>query len=164
MWNSSKAILAIVLPTLLLGCAMSSSARLPAADRHIARTATVLANTTDADSLAAAGVLNLLTHHDQSLSLLYQATAAAPTRADLVWLQIQICQAVLPCDSEPMERHLRQLDPANGVTWMNALVRADLSKNDAEKDAALEAISRSDRVDIYWTTLVAHLSRAVAQT
>jgi hypothetical protein len=37
--------------------------------------------------------------------------------------------------------------------------------NDAKgTDAALTAISRSERVDIYWTTLIAHLSRAVAQT
>jgi hypothetical protein len=31
-------------------------------------------------------------------------------------------------------------------------------------DAVLTAISHSERVDIYWTTLIAHLSRAVAKT
>ena len=31
-------------------------------------------------------------------------------------------------------------------------------------DAALTAIGRSERVDVYWTTLISHLSRAVAQT
>jgi hypothetical protein len=32
------------------------------------------------------------------------------------------------------------------------------------KDAALTAISHADHVDIYWTTLIAHLWRAIART
>jgi hypothetical protein len=67
-------------------------------------------------------------------------------------------------DPEPMERRLRELDPANGAGWLGALARAD-SQNDTEaKDAALAALGRSQRVDVYWTTLIAGLSRTVAQT
>jgi hypothetical protein len=55
------------------------------------------------------------------------------------------------------------LDPANGAGWLDTLARASASKDDAATDAALAAIARSDRVDIYWTTLVARLSRAAAR-
>jgi hypothetical protein len=114
--------------------------------------------------LAAAGLLSLDKHRDQSVSLLGRATAAAPERADLVWLQSQVCLKVSPCDPEPMERRLRKLDPFNGVGWMGALARANASKNDEATDAAIAAVGHSDRVDIYWTTLIARLSRAAVRT
>jgi hypothetical protein len=63
-----------------------------------------------------------------------------------------------------MERRLRVLDPSNGAGWMGALARAHASKDFVGMDAALAALSHTERVDIYWTTLVAHLSRAAAQT
>jgi len=47
---------------------------------------------------------------------------------------------------------------------MGALARADATGDFAAMDAALLAISTSDRVDIYWTTLIAHLSRAASQS
>jgi hypothetical protein len=47
---------------------------------------------------------------------------------------------------------------------MGALNRADSSKNEEAKDAALTAIASSARVDIYYTTLIARLSRATAET
>jgi hypothetical protein len=128
------------------------------------RTATALARQTDADSLAAAGLFSLSFHREDSLALLARATAAVPERPDLVWLQAQVCSEVTGCDPEPLERHLRELDPSNGASWMGALVRANSAKNDEARDAALAAIGHSDRVDIYWTTLVARLSRATAQT
>jgi len=63
-----------------------------------------------------------------------------------------------------MERKLRELDPSNGAGWLGALARAD-SQNDTEaKDAALAALGRSQRFDVYWTTLTAGLSRAAART
>jgi hypothetical protein len=46
---------------------------------------------------------------------------------------------------------------------MGALARADAASDVAAMDAALLAISTSDRVDIYWTTLIAHLSRAASK-
>jgi hypothetical protein len=63
-----------------------------------------------------------------------------------------------------MERRLRALDPSNGAGWLGTLARADASKDSVGVDAALAALSHTERVDIYWTTLIAHLSGAVAQT
>jgi hypothetical protein len=156
--------IAIGLSSLLISCAASPEAKIAADKRHLQRVATALAQRTDADSLAAAGLLSLPSRPDDSLTLIGRATAAAPGRPDLVWLQAQVCQEVTRCDPEPMERHLRELDPSNGAGWMGALARANSSRNDEAMDVALAAIGRSSRVDIYWTTLIAGLSRATAQT
>jgi hypothetical protein len=124
----------------------------------------MLATKTDADSLAASGLLGVATHRDASLALIRRAVEAAPDRPDLVWLQAQVCGESPPCNPEPIERHLRELDPTNGAGWMGVLARADVSKDDGATNAALTAISHTERVDIYWTTLIAHLGRATAQT
>jgi hypothetical protein len=118
---------------------------------------------TDADSLAAAAVMSI-GNREQSLSLLARATAAAPERADLVWLQALRCAQVTSCDPAPIEHRLRELDPTNGTGWWSAMARAGAAHNTEDADAALAAISHSERVDIYWTTLIAHLSRAFAKT
>jgi hypothetical protein len=134
------------------------------ATRRIDETIAALAQMTDADSLAAAGIMSMGKHSDQSLALLARATAAAPDRPDLVWLRALRCGQLPPCDPEPIERRLRELDPMNGAGWWGALARAGAAHDSEGIDAALAAISHSDRLDIYWTTLVAHLGRAVANT
>lgn len=156
--------LLIVLPLLLSGCATSPEARAARAQRHAEQAANLLASKSDADSLAAAGLLSLQNDRERSLPLLALATQAAPARPDLVWLQVEVCQKVSSCDPEPMERRLRALDPSNGAGWMGALARANESNDFVAVDAALEAIGHTERSDIYWTTLIAHLSRAAAQT
>jgi hypothetical protein len=154
----------LVLTAFIVACATSPDARLSQAERHSERAILALAKKTDADSLAAAGLLSLQGHRNDSLALFDRAVAASPARPELVWLQAQNCRAAPPCDPEPMERRLRELDPANGAGWLGALARAD-SQNDAgAMDVALAALGRSQRVDVYWTTLVAGLSGAVAQT
>ena len=150
----------LVVTLLLHGCAVSPQKSAERGQLHSRQAAAKLEKATDADSLAAAG---LLSDRDRSLVLLTKATEAAPQRADLAWLQAQFCQEVAGCDPEPIERGLRGLDSSNGAGWMGELVRANAAK-DAARDAALEAISHSDRVDIYWTTLIARLSRAAAGT
>jgi len=122
-----------------------------------------LARRADADSLAAAGLLGA-GHPEKESQLLTRATTAAPERADLVWLRIQACQRQPACDSEPLERRLRARDPDNGAAWLGALARADALHDEPAKDAALAAISRAARVDIYWTTLIARLGHAAART
>jgi hypothetical protein len=162
-WGLRCAV-AIGLSSILVGCATSPTADRATADPHWQRAAVVLAMKTDADSLAAAGLLSLPSHRDESLSLIARALEAAPERPDLVWLQAQVCGESPSCNPEPIERHLRELDPSNGAGWMGALARADSSKDDEARDAALAAIGQSDRVDIYWTTLGARLGRATART
>jgi len=132
--------------------------------RHAEQTIAALTQMTDADSLAAAGLLSAGKHRDQSISLIGRAAAAAPERADLAWLEVQVCNEIAPCNPEPIELRLRELDPSNGAGWLGPLARASVANNDAARDAALTALSRSDRVDFYYTTLVAHLSRAVVRT
>jgi hypothetical protein len=164
MKSPIRAVLLIALPLLLMGCAPSPAARAARAQRHAEQAAIVLADSSDADSLAAAGLLSLQSARDRSMPLLTDATRAAPERPDLVWLQIEVCQKVSWCDPEPMERRLLVLDPSNGAGWMGALARANASQDFVAVDAALAALSHSERVDIYWTTLIAHLSRAAAHT
>jgi hypothetical protein len=88
----------------------------------------------------------------------------APERSDLLWLHIQLCEADASCDPEPLESRLQILDGQKGAGWLGALARAGKRGDEAEKAAALAAIARSERMDIYWTTLVARLSRRVAST
>ena len=115
----------------LLGSPALSETEEARAARHTEGAITALTHLTDADSLAAAGLLNLAKHNDQSLSLIARATAAAPERADLAWLLAQVCRQLAPCDPEPVERRLRVLDPSNGAGWLGALARDSAARNDA---------------------------------
>jgi hypothetical protein len=156
--------MAICMSSLIMFCPTLRATQLSKTERHLQRAATALAKKSDADSLAAAGLLNLSISRRGSLTLIARATSTTPNRPDLVWLEAMACLAVPGCDPEPIERRLRELDPSNGAGWMGALNRADSSKNSEAKDAALTAIGNSDHVNVYYTTLVARLSRATAET
>jgi hypothetical protein len=142
----------------------SSDALIAKARKRTDQTVVALAQKSDADSLAAAGIMSIGNRRDQSLALLTRAVAAAPERPDLIWLQSLRCGQVPTCDPLPIEQRLRELDPSNGAGWWGAIARAGAAHDTEGTDDALTAISRSTRVDIYWTTLIAHLSRAVADT
>ena len=158
-----KAI-SIGLCSILVSCAASRPAESNRRERDLERAVDVLARRSDADSLAAAGILSLTSLRHDPLNLLARASTAAPGRADLLWLQIRACIDTPECDPEPIERRLRALDPANGTGWLVDLMRASAAKDSVASDAILAGIGRSDRVDIYWTTLIAHLTRATART
>ena len=145
---------------LLAGCASS----MVTMERHRERAVAPLQRQSDADSLAAAGLFQVPKNRAQALDLLARAEAAEPTRADLVWLRLQVCQAETSCDPQPEEQKLRALSPTNGAGWLGALERAAHEKDDAAMDAALAAIAHTERVDIYWTTLIGRLSTAAART
>jgi hypothetical protein len=149
---------------LACGTVSASSASESSLDKHIEQAIVALKRNTDADSLAAAALLSVSEHRDQSLLLIARATAAAPDRADLQWLHAQLCRQLSPCDPQPIDRRLQELDPLNGAGWFGALSRASASNDEAAGEEALAAISHSERVDIYWTTLIAPLSRAAAKT
>jgi hypothetical protein len=156
--------IAIGLSLILVGCASSHPTESPRGQRDIDRATDALAKRSDADSLAAAGLLSLTSLRHDPLDLLARATAAAPDRPDLLWLQIRACLDTPACDPEPIERRLRQLDPDNGTGWLVDLTRASAAKDYTASDAILAGVGRSDHVDIYWTTLIAHLTRATART
>jgi hypothetical protein len=160
---SKFALVACILSLSSIGIGSYQAKEAVAAGR-IEPTIAALKLDSDADSMAATGLLSLDKHPGQTLPLISRAAAAAPQRADLLWLQVEVCQKVSPCHPEPMEQQLLELEPSNGAGWFGALARAHASKDDEARDAALSAIAHSGRVDIYWTTLTAHLSRAAART
>jgi hypothetical protein len=75
-----------------------------------------------------------------------------------------ICQKTPGCDTQPFEAKVRNLDPSNGAGWLGALSRAAAAKDDDATNAALRAISQTDRVDIYYTKLIGTLSPKVVHT
>jgi hypothetical protein len=155
---------AMSLSLALMSWATSTAAKETEGDMQLKRAAASLIRRADADSLAAAGLLSLSTNKENALALIARATELEPERADLAWLHTEVCGGITSCDPEPIERRLHELDPTNGAAWLGALVRAKSSRNDEARDAALAAIGHSDRVDIYWTILIARLSRATEQT
>lgn len=163
MRNSSLLFFAVALLP-IIGCAASPEPLAEDAKARMARAAELLTKRADADSQAAAGLLNTLNHPDQSLRQVAQATLKAPERADLAWLHMQLCLTDSTCDPEPLELRLRGLDEKNGAGWLGALARASKRGDEEAKSAALAAIGRSERVDTYWTTLIARLTRQVAST
>lgn len=119
----------------------------------------------DPDSLVAGAlVADFLAGSPNStaLELTARAVAAAPDRADLALLQLQLCENAPGCDALALETRLRQLDPQNGITWTYALARADRDNQSAAWLAARDGLAQSTRVDLYWTRTVTHLATAVA--
>jgi hypothetical protein len=166
MARLSPAICLALLPMLLQGCA-SSVDRL---NSQISRSVVTLERQQDADSLAAAALLsgNDIFGKGQkdrkhAASLIARATATAPDRADLAWLQAAICQQTPSCDALPFEVRVRTLDPSNGIGWLGGLARSWAANDDAGTNKALRAIAQSDRVDIYYTRLIAKLTPKVAE-
>jgi hypothetical protein len=162
--SATLTVLSAYILLLVCSACASSDALIAKAQKHTDQTIAALSQMTDADSLAAAGLMSIGNHGDQSLRFLALATAATPDRADLLWLRAMRCAQLPPCDPKPIEQRLRELDPTNGAGWWAAMARAGVTHDSEGTDTALAAISRSQRVDIYWTTLIAHLSRAVANT
>ena len=128
----------------------------------------ILKTRQDVDSLAAAGLLTDPHDANRAMTLLARATALAPDRADLVWLEAQVCAAVAQrggtCDPAPMEGRLRSLAPANGAAWFGDLSRAATAADSKAQEVALDRIAHSDSVDIYWTRLIASLTPPVVAT
>jgi hypothetical protein len=150
--------------TLLMGCAAAPKTGTGKTELHIKAAVAVLSKAADADSLAAAALLNLEGHPDHAWPLIERAVAKAPARTDLVWLQIQICQVTAHCEPAPIENRLRVLDNGNGFGWMGQLTRAIAAKDEAASLAALTALGHTEHFDIYWTTLNARLALAAIRT
>ena len=126
---------------------------------NLERTAATLAQREDADSLAAAALL-LLPARDEARALLVKATALAPQRADLAWLNTQICMIGEGCDRNAAQARFRAADPGNGVSWMADIDAAMLAGQEQDVDRLLGLIGTSARVDIYWNPLINHLAGA----
>jgi len=101
---------------------------------------------------------------EPALVLVEGAAQRAPERTDIAWLQVQLCLRVTGCQPEPLEARLRKLDPGNASAWVGALARARQGKDTAAENAILDVMSRAQRFDIYWNSLVSHLTIALNQT
>ena len=124
-----------------------------------------LAARADPDSLAAsavfAGELSGFAS-GPSLDLAARAVAAAPDRADLAFLQLQLCESNPACDAAPLELRQQQLDPQNGIGWSYTLVRADRANDGVAWRRARDGLARSKRVDLYLHQIVSRLASAAA--
>jgi hypothetical protein len=136
-------------------------------DAQLRSLQSALAKRGDADSLAASALFNQAIagySSGDSLALAARAVAAAPARADLAFVQLQLCETSPQCDPAPLEAHLLQLDPQNGVGWTYALQRADHAKDQAARATAFYGLAQAKRVDLYWNAIVSHLATASAGT
>jgi len=156
----------VLLAGLSAGCATSPGHLSPADQKHLTQAIAVLEHRSDADSLAARALALrfIQPKPDLVLPLLVRAAALEPRRADLTWLEIESCQQAPGCDAGAAEARLRALDPSNGAGWIGALSRADAAGDDAASVAALAQLAKSQRIDTFWTTLIAHLTRTLAST
>jgi hypothetical protein len=135
-----------------------------AMESALTKAASALAGRSDPDSLAAAALLAQVTDPARAEQLAGRASAAAPKRAELLWLHGQLCRDVPGCDRKPIDARLHALDPQNGALYLPPLQDAGRDKNEAESDRLLAALAGSKKIDFYWNPLIAHLSRAVIAT
>lgn len=144
----------------LAACAADAPRENAALEAKWSRTVAALTAAGDADSLAAAAVLDFRDSARQ-LALLARAVALASDRADLVWLEIRACSRTDGCDATPYVQALHVLDPDNGAAWVPLLDQAT-HRNDAEAlRRYLTAVGAAKRFDIYWNTSIVHLTRAL---
>ncbi len=120
--------------------------------------------TTPADLLLADAMRRQLVEGAGAALLLVEGAAQrAPSRPDIVWLQIALCRMVPGCQPEPLEARLRRLDPGNGIVWLGPLAKAQQQKDVAAENEILDVMSRSQRFDIYWNSLAARIAVARSQ-
>ncbi|HEV8331855.1 MAG TPA: hypothetical protein VGQ22_10585 [Steroidobacteraceae bacterium] len=115
----------------------------------------------NADELAG-DALQELTESDAqtALAAIARANLVAQNRPDLAWLHVRICALTPGCEPEPIEARFRKLAPDNGVVWLGPLARAQSRRDKQVEAQILEAMSRAQRFDVYWTTLIWRLSAA----
>lgn len=142
----------------LTACASQSPQRGTAPSATSARAATG-----NPDELAGDALQALADGDGQrALASIARANLRAPDRPDLAWLHARICTMSAGCEAEPLEARLRKLAPDNGVVWLGPLARAQGRHDKRVEDQILEAMSRAQRFDLYWTGLVWRLSTAIS--
>jgi hypothetical protein len=115
----------------------------------------------NADDLAGDALRALAESDGQTaLAAIARANLIAQNRADLAWLHVRICALTPGCEAAPIEARLRKLAPDNGVAWLGQLARAQARQDKRVEEQILETMSRAQRFDLYWTTLVWRLSVA----
>jgi hypothetical protein len=100
----------------------------------------------------------------QALAQIQRAVQSAPQRPELVWLQLRICMDTPGCEAEPIEAQLRKIDPSTGAVWLGPLARAQARKDSRTEEQILEVMTKAAHFNVYWTTLVAHLTPPVSRS
>jgi hypothetical protein len=100
----------------------------------------------------------------QALAQIQRATQSEPQRPELLWLQSRICMNTPGCEPEAVEAQLRKLDPGSGAVWLGPLARAQARKDARTEDQILEVMTQAGHFNVYWTTLIAHLTPPVSHT
>jgi hypothetical protein len=126
-----------------------------------------LVNAGDADSLAAAALTahtlaDAAAHPARALEIADRALARAPERADLAFLELQLCEATASCAPQAAEARQRETDPLNGISWLFALRRAGKAHDAAGVRTALAGLAGSQRVDRHWTALASRMTAAMS--
>ena len=155
--TNARSIGPVLLAALLAlsACASQNPQRGTAATTASART------TGNPDQLADDALQALADGDGQgALAAIARANLIAPNRPELAWLHVRICAVSPGCEAEPLEARLRKLAPDNGIVWLGALARAQGRHDKRVEDQVLEAMSRAQRFDLYWTSLVWRLSTA----
>jgi hypothetical protein len=148
----------VVLAALFVLAACASSgpqrgANTRAASSHVA--------SGNADELAADALQALVEGSSQrALASIARANLLGQNRPDLAWLHTRVCMLTPGCEPEPVEARLRKLAPDNGVVWLGPLARTQARQDKRAEEQILEAMSRAQRFDLYWTGLVWRLSEA----
>lgn len=120
--------------------------------RSVLEVAADLSRRAEPDALATAALLyDSVNEHENALKKARGAARLAPERADLAWLELQLCTQARDCARDAPARRLLALDPMNGAAFMHEL---DETGNQARIDAALLRISQTERIDFYWNRLV----------
>jgi hypothetical protein len=97
-----------------------------------------------------------------ALQLVKSAADKAPQRRDIAWLYSQLCAQASGCQPESAESRLARADPGNAAAWLGPLSRARLRQDLAAENEILEAMSRGERFDIYWNSLISKMAVAAS--
>ena len=161
--SRARIVTAIVAAIATLVALLAQTAHADAASDRLAAIDRLIAKGTP-DSLAAAAALQQFGAESDSgaYRLISRAVQLAPDRADLAWLAVRLCASSSDCDDAAPEKHLHEIDPANGIGSTGALTRAQRKNDVAGIDAALTAIANSERFYVYFDPLVAATATELA--
>ncbi len=114
-----------------------------------------------ADALATAALVKAfgMKSDNGALDLARRGIELAPAREDLVWLAARLCANAEGCDPAIYEERLQKVDPRNGAAWLGALARARAGKNEDAVNEALKRIAGSQRLDLYFNSLIVATTR-----
>jgi hypothetical protein len=148
----------------LAGCAaarVGTDAQSFRAERN--REANVLIARTTPNDLAAAALLLGAEDRNtrQSLDLIERAQTLAPSRPELVWVHLTICER-FKCEARAqIATRLQALDPDNGFVWALDLERLPPS-DAAAVTAVIARMGASREMTIYWNQLQVMMVDALA--